>query len=70
MELRTSFASRVEGREEERIQILQVVAQEPKDYEVNVKAVVLEEAGKWARVLEVVLEVKVEPRYVHWSGCL
>ena len=70
MELRTSFASRVEGREGERIQFLQVVAQEPKDYEVNVKAVVLEEAGKWARVLEVVLEVKVEPRYVHWSGCL
>ena len=69
MELRTSFASRVEGREGERIQFLQVVAQEPKDYEVNVKVVVLEEADKWARVLEVVLEVKVEPRYVHWSGC-
>ena len=70
MELRTSFASRVEGREGERIQFLQVVAQEPKDYEVNVKAVVLEEADNWARVLEVVLEVKAEPRYVHWSGCL
>ena len=46
-----------------------MVAREPKDCEVNVKAVVPEEAGKWARVLEVVLEVKIEPRYVRWSGC-
>ena len=37
---------------------------------MNVKAVVPEEAGKWVHVLEVVLEVRIEPRYVHWSGCL
>ena len=69
MELRTPFASLVEGRGGERIQFPQVVAREPKDCEVNVKAVVPEEAGRRACVLEVVLEVKIEPRYVHWSGC-
>ena len=69
MELRTSFASLVEDPAGEGIHFLQMVAREPKDCEVNVKAVVREEAGKWARVLEVVLEVKIGPRYVHWRGC-
>ena len=69
MELRTSFASLVEGPGGEGNQFLQVVAREPKDCEVNVKAVDPEEAGKWTRVLGVVSEVQIEPHYVHWSGC-
>ena len=69
VELTTSFASPVEGRGGEGIQFLQVVAREPKDCKVIAKAVVPEEAGKWARVVEVVLEVKIEPCYLRWSVC-
>ena len=69
VELRTSFANLVEGPAGEGNQSLQVVAREPKDCAVNVKAVVPEEAGKWTRVLEVVLELQIEPGYVDWNGC-
>ena len=56
-------ASPVEDLEVEHIHFLQVVG--PKDCGTHVKVVVLEEVGKWARVPEVILEQRDEPRHVH-----
>lgn len=47
-----------------RIRFLQVLGGEPKKYGVYVMAVVLEELGKSARVLVVILEVGYKPLQV------
>lgn len=61
-------ASLVEGLGVERIRFLQVMGREPKNLGMHVMAVVPEELGKRARLLEVVLEERYKRLHIEGSG--
>lgn len=61
-------ASLVEGLGVERIRFVQVMGREPKNLGTHVMAVVPEELGKWARLLEVVLEERYKLLHMEGSG--